>query len=108
MRPGVVAELDLDVADVRQHAVLVEFEKRKLHRHRPRRDDHVLRAQALELEVAFAAGESIQVQFPLGPDQLRYWNAALRDWVVDASPFDVWVGGDSTAELSTTFQVAKG
>ena len=34
-----------------------------------------------------------------GPAELRYWNAAARDWVIDASTFDVWVGGDSTAEL---------
>ncbi len=43
----------------------------------------------------------------LGPAELRYWNAASRDWVVDASTFDVWVGGDSTAQLSTTFEVRK-
>ena len=54
------------------------------------------------------AGESRTVPFPLGPDELRYWNAAARDWVIDASTFDVWVGGDSTAELSTTFEVTGG
>jgi beta-glucosidase len=55
--------------------------------------------------VSFGVGESRTVQFTLGPAQLRYWNAAVRDWVIDASTFDVWVGGDSTAELSTTFDV---
>ena len=35
--------------------------------------------------------------------ELRYWNAGVRDFVIDPSTFDVWVGGDSTAELSTTF-----
>ena len=45
------------------------------------------------------------MQFTLGPAELRYWNAAARDWVIDASTFDVWVGGDSTAELATTFEV---
>ena len=39
------------------------------------------------------------MRFALGPAELRYWNAAARDWVIDASTFDVWVGGDSTAEL---------
>jgi hypothetical protein len=29
----------------------------------------------------------------------------VRDWVNDASTFDVWVGGDSTAELATAFTV---
>ena len=44
-------------------------------------------------------------EFLLGPDERRYWSAAVRDWVTDASTFDVWVGGDSTAPLSTTFEV---
>ena len=28
---------------------------------------------------------------------------AAREFVLDASTFDVWVGGDSTAPLRTTF-----
>ena len=56
--------------------------------------------------VGVAAGESKTVEFGLGPAELRYWNASAKDWVVDASTFDVWVGGDSTAELTTTFTVA--
>jgi beta-glucosidase len=55
--------------------------------------------------VTLAAGESRTVSFPVGPDERRYWNAAVRDWVTDTSTFDVWVGGDSTAELGTTFDV---
>jgi beta-glucosidase len=55
--------------------------------------------------VTLAAGESRAVTFPLGAAQLRYWNAASRDWVVDPSTYDVWVGGDSTADLGTTFRV---
>jgi beta-glucosidase len=51
-------------------------------------------------------GESRTVTFGLGPRQLRYWNAARRDWVVDATEFDVYVGGDSTASLSTSLSVA--
>jgi beta-glucosidase len=43
------------------------------------------------------------VEFSIGPNELRYWNAGLRDFVLDASIFDVWVGGDSTAQLTTTF-----
>jgi beta-glucosidase len=58
--------------------------------------------------VSLAAGESRTVRFGLGPDELRYWNAAARDWVLDASPFDVWVGGDARAELSTSFAVVNG
>jgi beta-glucosidase len=55
--------------------------------------------------VGLMPGESRTVRFELGPAELRYWNAAVRDWVIDASTFDVWVGGDSTAELATTFVV---
>ncbi len=57
--------------------------------------------------VNLAAGESRLLQFPVGPDERRYWNAASRDWVTDAAAFDVWVGGDSTAQLSTTFEVTQ-
>ena len=32
---------------------------------------------------------------------------AVRDWVTDASTFDVWVGGDSTAGLAGTFEIVK-
>ena len=55
--------------------------------------------------IGLDAGESRTVQFTVGPAERRYWNAAVRDWVTDVSTFDVWVGGDSTAELSTTFRV---
>jgi beta-glucosidase len=55
--------------------------------------------------VPLAAGASTRVEFEVGPDARRYWNAAARDWVLDESTFDVWVGGDSTAELGATFDV---
>ncbi|HEV7622953.1 MAG TPA: glycoside hydrolase family 3 C-terminal domain-containing protein, partial [Amnibacterium sp.] len=55
--------------------------------------------------VPVPAGSSARVAFEVGPDARRYWNAAARDWVVDASRFDVWVGGDSTAGLTATFDV---
>jgi len=55
--------------------------------------------------VTVAAGQSRAVSFAVGPAERRYWNAAVRDWVLDPSTFDVWVGGDSTAALTTTFDV---
>jgi beta-glucosidase len=58
--------------------------------------------------VALKAGDRSTLTFPLGPAELRYWNAGVRDWVNDASTFDVWVGGDSTATLTTTFTVPAG
>jgi beta-glucosidase len=44
------------------------------------------------------------VQFTIGPDQRRYWSTTARNWVLDNSTFDVWIGGSSTAELTTTFE----
>jgi beta-glucosidase len=57
--------------------------------------------------ITLGPGESRRVQFTLGPAELRYWSAAVRDWTIDASTFVLWVGGDSTAQLSTTFEVTK-
>jgi beta-glucosidase len=57
--------------------------------------------------ISLAAGESQVCEFTLGPAERRYWNAVARDWVLDDSTFDVWVGSDSAAELGTTFEVAK-
>jgi len=57
--------------------------------------------------VTLAAGESRVVELSVGPNERWYWNAAVRDWVTDSSIFDVWVGGDSTAQLSTRFEVTK-
>ncbi len=55
--------------------------------------------------VTLAPGETRTVTFALGPDELRYWSAARKDWVTEASTFDIWAGGDSTATLTATFQV---
>jgi beta-glucosidase len=57
--------------------------------------------------ISLAAGESQSCEFTVGPAERRYWNPIARDWVLDPSTFDVWVGGDSTAELGTTFEVTK-
>ena len=58
--------------------------------------------------VTLDAGESRVLELSVGPNERRYWNAAVRDWVHDLSAFDVWVGSDSTAQLSTTFEVVEG
>jgi beta-glucosidase len=55
--------------------------------------------------VHVAAGSAETVQFPIGPDERRYWSAAAKDFVTEASTFDVWVGGDSRADRTTTFTV---
>lgn len=57
--------------------------------------------------VTLGPGEARTVRFGVGPAELSYWNAASRDWVLDASTFDVWVGGDSTAPTTTTFRATR-
>jgi beta-glucosidase len=47
--------------------------------------------------ITLAGRETRTVTFDLGPDQLRYWSAASRSWVQDATEIDVWVGGSSSA-----------
>jgi beta-glucosidase len=49
---------------------------------------------------------SREIRFAIGPDERRYWSTTARDWVLDSSVFDIWVGGDSTAALTTTFEVS--
>jgi beta-glucosidase len=55
--------------------------------------------------VTLAPGEVKTVRFRLGPGELRYWSAAVRNWVQEAETFDVWVGSDSAASLRSTFKV---
>jgi beta-glucosidase len=58
--------------------------------------------------VEVAAGATETVTFTVGPEERRYWSAATRGWVTDASTFDIWVGGDATAELHAEFTVTAG
>ncbi len=49
-------------------------------------------------------GERQTVTFEVGPAELRYWHSLERDWIIDATTWDVYVGGDSTASLQTQFE----
>ncbi|MFM2071079.1 MAG: hypothetical protein RLZZ623_1342 [Actinomycetota bacterium] len=55
--------------------------------------------------ISLAAHETRTLTFTVGPNERRYWNAAVRDWVTDASTFDIWLGPDSTASLATSIDV---
>ncbi|BDZ65082.1 glycoside hydrolase family 3 N-terminal domain-containing protein [Agromyces mangrovi Wang et al. 2018] len=55
--------------------------------------------------VSIGAGDTRTVTFDIGPAELRYWSAATREWVQDATEFDVWVGGSSAATLACEFAV---
>ena len=48
-------------------------------------------------------GEKKTLRFTLGKDELSYWSAQEKRWVMESEMFDVWVGGDSTASLHGTF-----
>ena len=53
--------------------------------------------------IALQPGETKTLKFPLGTDQLQYWNPQSRGWVVEPTEFDVWAGEDSTASLHAEF-----
>jgi beta-glucosidase len=54
--------------------------------------------------VALQPGESRQVKFRLGLDELSYYGPGGR-WVCDPGDFKVWVGADSTATLEGSFKM---
>jgi beta-glucosidase len=55
--------------------------------------------------VKLEPGESQTLTFEIPAMARRYWSAAAADHVLDKSTFDVWVGGDSTAQLHAEFEV---
>ncbi|MCE7796400.1 beta-glucosidase BglX [Sphingobium sufflavum] len=58
--------------------------------------------------VTLKPGEKRTLNFTLGDAELRYWSSATRDWALDATRFDIAVGGDSTAPFTTSFSLAQG
>jgi beta-glucosidase len=50
-------------------------------------------------------GETQPLTFPLGKEELGFWNPQTKAWAVDPGAFDVWVGEDSTAPLATQLVV---
>ena len=57
--------------------------------------------------IALQPGETKTLTFPLGKDELKYWNPQTKQWVVEASDFDVWAGEDSTASLHADLTVTQ-
>ncbi|WP_395337562.1 beta-glucosidase BglX [Novosphingobium sp. BL-8H] len=57
--------------------------------------------------VTLAPGETRTVSFMLKPEDLTYWASSTRSFVQDETTFDVYVGDDSTASLTGTFDVRK-
>lgn len=57
--------------------------------------------------VTLKPGEVRTLRFRLGPDELRYWNAARRDWVIDATSYEIAVGTNSQAAFGAEFSVSE-
>jgi beta-glucosidase len=57
--------------------------------------------------VTLQPGESRTLTFPLGKDELQYWNPQTRQWIEEPSEFDVWAGEDSTATLHASLTVTR-
>jgi len=56
--------------------------------------------------VALAPGETKQVTFPIGFEELSFYNAELRR-TVEPTTYDIWVGGSSLATLETTLRATE-
>jgi beta-glucosidase len=54
--------------------------------------------------VTLEPGESKHVEFPLGFDELNFYNVDLKQ-VVEPTTYDIWVGGNSLATAETTLKV---
>ena len=57
--------------------------------------------------VSLAPHQKKTVRLVLTKDDLTYWSSATKSWIRDASTFDVWAGGNSTATLHGTFAVTQ-
>ena len=56
--------------------------------------------------VTLAPGETKHVTFPLGFDELNFYNAALKK-TVEPTTYDLWVGGSSLATAGTTLKIVE-
>jgi len=56
--------------------------------------------------VTLAPGETKHVRFPLGFDELSFYNVQVRR-TVEPTTYDVWVGGSSLADEETSFKVVE-
>jgi hypothetical protein len=57
--------------------------------------------------IALQPGETKTLKFPLGKDELKYWNPQTKQWIVEPSEFDVWAGEDSKASLHADLRVTQ-
>ena len=56
--------------------------------------------------VTLAPGEQQHVEFPLGFDELNFYNAEVKR-TVEPTTYQIWVGGSSLAKAETSLQVVE-
>ncbi len=56
--------------------------------------------------VTIAPGETKHITFPLGFDELNFYNAALKK-TVEPTTYSIWVGGSSLATAGTTLKITE-
>lgn len=56
--------------------------------------------------VTLAAGETKHVEFPLGFDELNFYNANVQR-TVEPTTYKIWVGGNSLATAETSLKVVE-
>jgi len=56
--------------------------------------------------VALAPGEKKHIEFPLGFDQLSFYNAEIKP-TVEPTTYRIWIGGSSLATAETSLQVVE-
>ncbi len=56
--------------------------------------------------VQLAPGETKHVEFPLGFNELSFYNVAVKR-TVEPATYDIWVGGSSLATAETAFKVVE-
>ena len=57
--------------------------------------------------VTLKSGESRDITLPITAAERTYWSSTKKNWTLDASDFDVWVGNSSVAGLHDTFTVSQ-
>jgi beta-glucosidase len=56
--------------------------------------------------IELAPGETKHLTFPLGFDELSFYNAEVHR-TVEATTYNIWVGGSSLADLQTEFKIVE-
>jgi beta-glucosidase len=105
IKPGETIHASVDVENTGA-ATANEVAQIYIHQHSGSASRPVRELKGFE-RVTLASHEKKTVHFSLGNDELSYWSTARKDWVEEPATFDIWAGGNSNAELHSTFVIAK-